>query len=104
MVRGLPLIEKPKRICEGCIFGKQHRETFPVGKSYRARAPLEIIHSDIFGPMQTPSIVLGCTYFLTFIDDFTRKTWIYFLKHKSDAFGCFQQFKSLVEKHSGGAV
>jgi len=50
--------------------------------------------------MQTPSIV-GCTYFMTFIDDFTRKTWIYFLKHKSDAFCCFQQFKSLVEKQSG---
>ena len=43
----------------------------------------------------------GNTYFLTFIDDFTRKTWIYILKHKYDAFGCFQQFKSLVEKQSG---
>jgi transposase InsO family protein len=50
--------------------------------------------------MQTPSIG-DITYFLTFIDDFLRKTWIYFLKHKYDALGCFQQFKSLVEKHSG---
>jgi hypothetical protein len=100
MVKGFPLIEKPERICEGCIFGKQHRESFPVGKSYREKDPLEIVHSDICGPMQTPSIG-GNTYFLTFIDDFTRKTWIYFLKHKSDAFGCFQQFKSLVEKQSG---
>jgi hypothetical protein len=56
MVKGLPLIEKPERICEGCIFGKQHRESFPVGKSYREKAPLEIVHSDICGPMQTPSI------------------------------------------------
>jgi transposase InsO family protein len=100
MVKGFPLIEKPERICEGCIFGKQHRESFPVGKSYREKAPLEIVHSDICGPMQTPSIG-GSTYFLTFIDDFSRKTWIYFLKHKSDALGCFQQFKSLVEKQSG---
>jgi hypothetical protein len=61
---------------------------------------MEIVHSDIFGPMQTLSIE-GSTYFLTFIDDFSRKTWIYFLKHKSDALGCFQQSKSLVEKHSG---
>ena len=89
MVKGLPLIEKPERICEGCIFGKQHIESFPVGKSYRAKAPLEIVHSNICGPMKTPSIG-GNTYFLTFIDDFSRKTWIYFLKHKFDALGSFQ--------------
>jgi hypothetical protein len=98
MVKCFPLIEKPKRICEGCIFGKQHRELFSVGKSYRENSP-EIVHSDICGPMQTPSIG-GNTYFLTFIDDFSRNTWIYFLKHKSDALGCFQQFKLLVEKNS----
>jgi hypothetical protein len=84
-----PLIEKPEMICEGCIFGKKHRESFPVGKSYRAKDPLEIVHSDICGPMKTTSIG-GSTYFLTFIDDFSRKTWIYFLKHKFDALGCFQ--------------
>jgi transposase InsO family protein len=99
-VKGFPLIEKPERTCEGCLFGKKHRESFPVGKSYREKPPLEIVHSNIFGAMQTPSIG-GNSYFLTFIDDFSRKTWIYFLKHKYDALGCFQQFKSLVEKHSG---
>jgi hypothetical protein len=56
MVKGLPLIEKPERICEGCIFCKKHKESFPVGKSYRAKSPLEIVHSYICGPMQTPSI------------------------------------------------
>ena len=50
MVRGLPLIEKPDSLCEGCILGKQHRENFPSGKSIRAKAPLEIIHSDLCGP------------------------------------------------------
>ena len=34
-IKGFPLIEKIERICEGCIFGKKHRESFPVGKSYR---------------------------------------------------------------------
>ena len=80
-------------------FGKQHRNTFLVRKSSRAHAPLEIVHSDICGTMHTPSMG-GCNYFLTFIDDFTRKTWVYFLKHKSDAF-FFQQFKALVENQSG---
>jgi len=52
-VKGLPLIDRLERVCEGYIFGKQHRETFPVEKSYRARTPLEIVHSDICRPMQT---------------------------------------------------
>ena len=51
MVKGFPLIDKPEIFCEGCIFGKQHKETFPDRNSYRARTPLEIVHSDIFGPM-----------------------------------------------------
>ena len=35
MVKGLPLIDRPERVCEGCIFGKHHRENFLIGKSYR---------------------------------------------------------------------
>ena len=68
MVKGFPLIDKPEKVCEGFIFGKQHRESFPIGKSYRARTPLEIMHSNICGPMQTTPIG-GCKHFLTFIDD-----------------------------------
>eukprot|EP00253_Pinus_taeda_P031014 PITA_31014 len=100
MVIGLPLIEKPDSLCEGCILGKQHRESFPTGKSIRAKVPLEIVHLDLCGPMQAPSLV-GSQYFLTFIDEFTRKTWVYFLKNKSEVFEKFQNFKSLVENQSG---
>jgi len=50
--------------------------------------------------MQTPSIG-GNTYFLTFIVDFSRNTWIYFLNHKFGTLGCFQLFQSFVEKQSG---
>ena len=100
MVRGLPLIEKPDKLCEGCILGKQHRENFPSGKSIREKALLEIIHSDLCGPMQTSSIS-GNNYMLTFIDDFTRKVWVYFLKYKSEVFENFCHFKALVEKQSG---
>ena len=82
------------------FFGKQNIDSFPIGKSYRTHKPLEIVHSDICGPMQTPSIG-GWNYFLTFIDDFTRKTWVYFLRHKYDALVYFQHSKALVEKKSG---
>ena len=100
MVRGIPLIEKPDNLCEGCILGKQHRENFPSGKSIREKAPLEIVHSDLCGPMQTPSLA-GNKYVLTFIDDYTRKTWVYFLNQKSEVFKKFRHFKMLVEKQSG---
>ena len=103
LVKGLPLIDKIDRVCEGCIFSKQHRDTFPVGNSYIVCRPLEIVHYDICGPMQTSSIG-GYNYFLNFIDDYSRKTWVYFLKHKSDAFSCFQQFKALVENQSGHRI
>jgi len=67
MVKGLPLIEKPERICEGCIFGKQHKDSFPIGKSYKEKDPLKIVHLDICGPMKN-TYIGGSTYFLTLID------------------------------------
>eukprot|EP00253_Pinus_taeda_P025723 PITA_25723 len=100
MVRGLPLIEKSDSLCESWILGKQHRESFPSGKSIRVKVPLEIVHSDLCGPMQTPPLA-GSQYFLTFIDDFTRKTWVYFLKNNSEVFEKFRNFKALVENQSG---
>ena len=100
MVKGLPIIKKPDSLCEGFILGKQHREAFPTGKSIRAKAPLEIVHSDLRGPMQTPSVASN-HYMLNFIDDYTRKTWVYFLKYKSEVFERLCHFKSLVENQSG---
>jgi hypothetical protein len=73
MVKGFPCIQQPASSCESCILGKHHREKFVSGVSYRAKAPLEIVHTDLCGPMQTPSLT-GCVYFMTFIDDFSRKT------------------------------
>ena len=50
--------------------------------------------------MQTQTIG-GSFYFLTFIDDFSMKTWIYFLRNKSDTFSRFKDFKALTEKQYG---
>ena len=74
-----------------------------MGKSYRAKHPLEIVHSDLCGPMPTPSLS-GKLYFLTFIDNFSRKVWVYFLKCKSDVFAIFKEFKAKVEKESGYSI
>ena len=55
---------------------------------------------DLCGPMKTPSTG-GSNYFLKFIDDYSRKTWVHFLKYKDEMFVYFCQFKALVEKKSG---
>ena len=99
MVTGMPLIDSPDRPCEGCLVGKQHRESFPVGKARRAKQPLELVHTDICGPVEVESVGQK-RYTLIFVDDFTRKTWVYFLREKSEAFGKFKEFKVYVEKHN----
>jgi hypothetical protein len=54
------------------------------------------VHSNVCGPMSSTSLT-GCEYFVTFIDDFSRKNWIYFMKTKDEVFSRFQEFKALVE-------
>ena len=43
-------------------------------------------------------------YFILFIDDFSRMTWVYFLKEKSEVFGVFKKFKALIENQSGKRI
>ena len=50
--------------------------------------------------MTTPSMS-GCLYYVIFIDDYSRKTWIYFMKAKSETFAKFKEFKSFIEKQMG---
>ncbi|CAL2268329.1 unnamed protein product [Prunus armeniaca] len=103
MVIGLPEITSKKGVCEGCVLGKQCREAFPKETTTKASTPLELIHSDVCGPMQTTTKAGNC-YFLTFIDDCTRMCWVYFLRHKSDVFHVSKKFKATVELQSGYKV
>jgi len=64
---------------------------------------LELVHSDLAGPFQHPSFSRA-RYVLTFINDFSRYTWVYFLKQKSEVFDHFQDFKTFVEKQSRKAI
>ena len=78
-----------------CIYGKQNRVKFPSGAT-RAKEILELIHSDVFGPVPVPSLG-GAIYYVSFIDDFSRNTSMYFLKKKSEVFSKFKEVKALVE-------
>ncbi|KAI5336252.1 hypothetical protein L3X38_015519 [Prunus dulcis] len=100
LVYGLPEIGNADRICQDCAIGKSHREAFGKEKTWRASVPLEPIHSDVCGPMQT-TIISGNKYFLTFIDDCTRMCWVYFMQFKLEVFNIFKKFKAMVELQSG---
>ena len=93
MVEGFPNIVNSYDKCKVFILGKQHRLPFNFGNFRRARASLELRHSYLAGPMQVTSIG-GSTYFMTFTDDFSCRTWVYFLKFKSEAFDKFVEFKA----------
>ena len=60
---------------------------------------LEIIHSDVCGPMSSKSL-RGYAYYVSFIDDFSRKTWVYFMKNKDEVFSKFKEFKALIENQT----
>ena len=82
------------------LLGQQHTLPFNFGKSRRARYLLKLVHTELVGPMQVTSIG-GSTYFITFIDDFSHRTWVHFLKNKYEAFNKFVEFKSQAEKECG---
>ena len=65
---------------ENCLAGKMARK--PFGKGTRAELPLQLIHSDICGPMNVRARHRG-VYFITFIDDYTRFGHVYLISHKS---------------------
>ncbi|XP_068691139.1 uncharacterized protein [Montipora foliosa] len=67
--------------CEGCLAGKMCRKPFPIVGGIRSMRKLQLVHSDVCGPMQTQAIG-GAKYFVTFIDDYTRCCAVHFMKHK----------------------
>ncbi|KAG8485563.1 hypothetical protein CXB51_018918 [Gossypium anomalum] len=88
--------------CEHCVFGKQKRVRFTRG-IHNTKGTLEYIHSDLWGPSRVPSRG-GANYMLTFIDDFSRKVWAFFLKQKSDVFSAFKSWKIMIEKQTGKQI
>jgi transposase InsO family protein len=96
MVTGLPEIQiQHEGICKGCALGKNVKGSFPSSDN-RSKEILELIHSDVCGPMTVASLN-GYLYYVLFIDDHSRKTWIYFLKNKDGVLAKFQEFKAQVE-------
>ncbi|GJW59033.1 retrovirus-related pol polyprotein from transposon TNT 1-94, partial [Tanacetum coccineum] len=85
--------------CEPCVLGKQKKVSFVKSGNTRKLQRLEIVHTDVYGPTSIASIG-GSHYYVTFIDDSSRKVWVYFLKNKSEVFNTFKKWKAAVENET----
>ncbi|CAJ2656475.1 unnamed protein product [Trifolium pratense] len=103
MVIGLPKLKESNEKCTNCMKGKQQKQSAPKKSSWRASTKLELVHSDICGPI-SPESNGKKRYFITFTDDMSRKTWIYFMYEKSEALTMFKKFKALVENECKQAI
>jgi transposase InsO family protein len=81
--------------CKHCLIGKMHKLPFAHSK-FQSTQPLELVHSDVWGPAPVSSSN-GNKYYLLFVDDFSRYSWLFLLKHKSDVLATFKHFKASVE-------
>jgi transposase InsO family protein len=98
LVQGLNVAARPaaSSVCDSCIIGKHSRTKFPKQTEHRAKTKFELVHSDVCGPMETESVG-GSRYLLTLIDDFSRYTRVYFMKHKSEASTIVKEYVQLVK-------
>jgi len=88
--------------CKYCVFSKQHKIRSNMS-THKSKRVLDYIHLDVWGPASVRSKG-GAEYFVTFINGFSRKIWVYFMKNKSEVFEKFKEWKAYVEKSTGRFV
>ncbi|GJT56454.1 retrovirus-related pol polyprotein from transposon TNT 1-94 [Tanacetum coccineum] len=82
-------------LCEHCINGKTTRVKFRTA-IHKTQGILDYVHSDVWGPSKTRSLG-GRHYYVTFVDDFSRRVWVYTLKTKDEVLGVFIKWKKMME-------
>jgi hypothetical protein len=85
-------------VCDECARGNNIKNPFPK-RDNKEEGVLELIHSYVCGPMPSSSIS-GYVYYVSFIDDYSHKTWVYLLKSKDEVFSKFKEFKALIDNLS----
>ena len=81
--------------CDTCILAKSHRVTYPLSMN-KSDVPFALIHSDVWGPSPV-STMSGIRWFVIFVDDCTRMTWLYLLKHKDEVLDVFKSFRAMIQ-------
>ncbi|CAL9016092.1 unnamed protein product, partial [Prunus brigantina] len=88
--------------CDTCILAKSHRVPYPLSTN-KCTTPFTLIHSDVWGPSPITA-PFGVRWFVTFIDDCTRMTWLYLLKNKNEVFSRFQSFHKQMKTHFNAQI
>lgn len=88
--------------CEACLYGKQHRSSFQSRKII-SKTCGEIVHVDLCGPIEVPSIG-GSKYFLLLKDDYSHFRFVYFICHKTEVFEKVKAFLKLSKNAYGHNV
>jgi transposase InsO family protein len=97
LVRGFKDVKFEKnKLCSSCQVGKQVANTHPYKSQMSTHRPLELLHMDLFEPTYFVSIS-GNSYCLVIMDDYSRFTWVYFLRDKSNVFKTFKSFAILAQ-------
>lgn len=96
--RGLPHLPSTQVFCKECVHAKQQKTAAPKQSSNRATHPFQLLHTDLCGPFTTPSLG-GSKYSLALTDNYSRRTWTFFLPTKETALNKFQAFKATEETH-----
>lgn len=102
-VRGLPLVKNRDFHCETCKLNKHRRVSFKFTGHIRSKHPLELLHTDVWGPTAVAGRG-GERYFLSIIDDFSRKIWVYPMRGKSEVFAIFKKHIQRAELFIGKKV
>jgi hypothetical protein len=89
--------------CEACIYGKSHRVPFEKSKKNRAKGLVDLVPSDVRGPMQVPSTG-GSRYFVSFTDDSSKRSEVFCTKNKSGVLNCFKIWQKRAEYHTGRII
>ena len=104
MVKGVATFKgKQLSFCESCVMAKQHRKSFTSKDEIESKNHLDLVHTDVCGPMSLQSFG-GAKYFITFIDDYSRCCQVYFMKHKSEALEKFKLFEAAATNECGTTI
>ena len=103
VVTGIYNIQQSGTVCDNCCETKQPRKSYKAKIATRTSTVLNLVHIDVCGPFEKASLG-GSSYFVSFIDDYSRKAWIYLLNRKSEVFLTFKRFKAMSETQSGNKI
>ncbi|UYV68970.1 hypothetical protein LAZ67_6001864 [Cordylochernes scorpioides] len=103
LVIGLEISSRDKGLCDDCCIAKSTKASHKNLGNIRSKQTLELIHTDICGPMPVKSTG-GNRYFLSFVDDFSRRITVYLLKNKDEVLKHFDIYRATVERQTGNKI